>query len=93
MLLAVGAALAGWRSLWRHPWTTETCDRHAERPGRAVELRTRYGDGALHTRIVADAGAELAAVDIVRVRDGRVAEHWDVVQPVPAPLPHPHGMF
>lgn len=48
---------------------------------------------ALHSRIVADPGAELAAVDILRVRDGMVVEHWDVVQPVPGSLPHPHGMF
>lgn len=48
---------------------------------------------ALHTRIVADTGPELAAVDVFRVRDGPVVEHWDVVQPVPASPPHPHGMF
>lgn len=37
-------------------------------------------------------GAEIAAVDILRVQDGRFVKHWDVVQPIPDPLPHPHGM-
>jgi len=48
---------------------------------------------ALHNRIVAGPGAEVATVDIFRVRDDLVVEHWDVVQPVPTSLPQPHGMF
>ena len=48
---------------------------------------------ALHNRISDGSGAEIASVDIFRVRDGLVVEHWGVVQPVPPSLPHPHGMF
>ncbi|MBF6173581.1 nuclear transport factor 2 family protein [Nocardia blacklockiae] len=47
---------------------------------------------AVHIRLLSG-DAETAAVDLLRVRDGLIAEHWDVVQPVPDRLPHPHGMF
>jgi predicted SnoaL-like aldol condensation-catalyzing enzyme len=36
----------------------------------------------------------LVFVDIFRVRDGRIAEHWDVMQPVPAqPANTQHTMY
>lgn len=35
----------------------------------------------------------LAVVDIFRVADGRVAEHWDVIQPVVSGGPNPNPMF
>jgi predicted SnoaL-like aldol condensation-catalyzing enzyme len=35
----------------------------------------------------------LAVVDIWRLEDGHVVEHWDVVQPVSDPADVPHGMF
>ncbi|RDI48329.1 nuclear transport factor 2 family protein [Nocardia mexicana] len=47
---------------------------------------------AVHIRLTAE-GGETAIVDLFRLQDGLVVEHWDVVQPVPAALPHPHGMF
>jgi predicted SnoaL-like aldol condensation-catalyzing enzyme len=47
---------------------------------------------AVHHRIGLPTG-DVAAVDILRVRDGVVAEHWDVVQPVPEEPANPHGMF
>ncbi|QIS11738.1 nuclear transport factor 2 family protein [Nocardia arthritidis] len=47
---------------------------------------------AIHSQLVL-AGGDMAVVDILRVENGAVVEHWDVVQPVPEPLPHPHGMF
>ncbi|WP_020667629.1 nuclear transport factor 2 family protein [Amycolatopsis nigrescens] len=60
------------------------------------EIRRVLVDGdlvAVHNRISPPGGPEIAAVDLLAVRDGLVVEHWDVVQPVPDPLPHPHGMF
>ena len=35
----------------------------------------------------------VAVVDIWRFEDGLIAEHWDVVQPVPEPEETPNGMF
>ena len=34
-----------------------------------------------------------AVIDIFRVEDGMVAEHWDVLQPVDASGPNPNTMF
>jgi predicted SnoaL-like aldol condensation-catalyzing enzyme len=47
---------------------------------------------AVHNRIGMARG-DIAAVDIFRVEDGLIAEHWDVVQPVPEQPTNPHGMF
>jgi predicted SnoaL-like aldol condensation-catalyzing enzyme len=47
---------------------------------------------AVHSRLGTAAG-DIAAVDIFRVQDGLIAEHWDVVQPVPEQAGNPHGMF
>ncbi|WP_395109245.1 hypothetical protein [Actinomadura sp. SCN-SB] len=35
----------------------------------------------------------LAVVDIRRLEDGRIVEHWDVVQRVPEAALVPNGMF
>lgn len=34
-----------------------------------------------------------AVVDLIRVRDGKLAEHWDVIQTVPDEMPHDNDMF
>lgn len=34
-----------------------------------------------------------ASYDLIRVADGKIAEHWDVVFPIPADLPHTSGLF
>jgi predicted SnoaL-like aldol condensation-catalyzing enzyme len=34
-----------------------------------------------------------AVVDIWRLENGLIVEHWDVVQPLPDPAEIPNGMF
>ncbi|MEX3100831.1 MULTISPECIES: nuclear transport factor 2 family protein [unclassified Streptomyces] len=38
-------------------------------------------------------GVPVAYYDLFRVADGRIVEHWDVIAPAPAELPHPNGLF
>ncbi len=34
-----------------------------------------------------------AVVDIFRLEDGRLAEHWDIIQEIPKAAANPNGMF
>ncbi|MBF6337983.1 nuclear transport factor 2 family protein [Nocardia abscessus] len=49
----------------------------------------------MHYRMVTpdEAEPDQAVVDVWRMVDGKIVEHWDVVQPVPEPTQIPHGMF
>ncbi|MFI6999317.1 nuclear transport factor 2 family protein [Nocardia sp. NPDC050175] len=38
-------------------------------------------------------GVPAAYYDLFRVQDGKLVEHWDVIAPVPAQLPHHNGLF
>jgi predicted SnoaL-like aldol condensation-catalyzing enzyme len=38
-------------------------------------------------------GAPFAFYDLFRVAAGRAVEHWDVMTPEPAPLPHDNGLY
>jgi predicted SnoaL-like aldol condensation-catalyzing enzyme len=47
-----------------------------------------------HNMILRGADGEgLAVVDLWRLRDGKIVEHWDVEQPVPDRSRIPNGMF
>ena len=48
----------------------------------------------VYSKVTSSQGTS-AVVDIVRVRNGKLVEHWDVVQPVPPEnnMPHGNGMF
>lgn len=51
-----------------------------------VDIRRVAADGDLvwlHVRSPAPNGRLSAVVDIFRIEGGRIAEHWDVIQPVP----------
>ena len=47
---------------------------------------------ALMHHSVPPSGATRLFVDLWRVEDGKIVEHWDVIQPIPASLPHGNGM-
>ena len=48
---------------------------------------------AVHSRLAVAGAPATAVVDILRVLDGKVVEHWDVVQPIPDAPANPHGML
>jgi predicted SnoaL-like aldol condensation-catalyzing enzyme len=62
-----------------------------------IDVKRVLVDGnliAIHTYTranVSDPG--LAVVDMFRVEDCKIAEHWDVVQPVPQSMPNGRSMF
>lgn len=47
----------------------------------------------LHVRSKNESGGVQAIVDIFRVKNGKIAEHWDVIQDAPATSANPHPMF
>jgi predicted SnoaL-like aldol condensation-catalyzing enzyme len=60
----------------------------AAQSGRQAFANYLSGPGSAHLR-----DATVAAVDLFRVDGGRLVEHWDVIQPIPEEVLHPHGMF
>lgn len=65
-------------------------------PDASFEIQRILVDGDLamvHVK-ASRGGVPMAAVaDIYRFRDGRLAEHWDVLQPFPESSVHDHPMF
>ncbi|MFJ4171728.1 nuclear transport factor 2 family protein [Paenarthrobacter sp. NPDC089714] len=52
------------------------------------------GDLAMvHVRASYPGRPDAAVADIYRFANGRIVEHWDVLQPVPADAVHGHPMF
>jgi predicted SnoaL-like aldol condensation-catalyzing enzyme len=68
-----------------------------DHPNGVHEIQRALEDGdlvAVHARTRLDPGeAELAAVHIFRFENGRIAELWDVVAPVPEDSPNENGAF
>jgi predicted SnoaL-like aldol condensation-catalyzing enzyme len=72
-------------------------ERLRQNPHLQFDIRRTIAAGdmvALHVLVRSDQQDRgRAVVDIFRVSDQRIVEHWDVVQPMPATAENPHPMF
>jgi predicted SnoaL-like aldol condensation-catalyzing enzyme len=66
-------------------------------PQAETRIKRAFVDGDMvifHVHVVLRPGeAGLAVVDMFRLQDGMLAEHWDVIQPVPADPLNQNGVF
>ncbi len=72
---------------------------YANSPGATIEIKRALADGdlvAVHYRANFTGKPDdrgLAVVDIFRIANGKIVEHWDVGQPVPEKSANENGMF
>lgn len=68
-----------------------------EYPGKRVDIKKTVVEGdlvVLHCHQVWPDNLEYAAIDIFRFDDnGKIVEHWDVLQTLPDQSAHDNGMF
>jgi predicted SnoaL-like aldol condensation-catalyzing enzyme len=65
-------------------------------PDSTFEVQRILVDGDLamvHVKASGPGRPDAAVADIYRFEDGRIVEHWDVLQQVPAHAVHDHPMF
>ncbi len=69
----------------------------ANYPEARTELKRVFADGdfvILHSRWIRAPGARGdAVVDIFRLENGKIVEHWDVIQPIPETSANGNTMF
>jgi len=66
-------------------------------PNAKSEIKRAFADGdyvILHVHAMREPGERgVAVVDIFRLENGKIVEHWDVVQPIPEKTANNNGMF
>jgi predicted SnoaL-like aldol condensation-catalyzing enzyme len=66
-------------------------------PNAKSDIKRAFAEGdfvILHVHSVREPGERgVAIVDIFRLENGKVVEHWDVVQPIPEKPANTNGMF
>jgi len=66
-------------------------------PNNRSEIKRIFADGdyvIFHVHAVREPGTRgNAIVDIFRLENGKVVEHWDVIQPIPEKTTNDNGMF
>jgi predicted SnoaL-like aldol condensation-catalyzing enzyme len=66
-------------------------------PSNHSEIKRIFADGdyvIVHVHAVREPGTRgNAIIDIFRLENGKVVEHWDVVQPIPEKAANNNGMF
>jgi predicted SnoaL-like aldol condensation-catalyzing enzyme len=66
-------------------------------PNNRSEVKRIFADGdyvIVHVHAVREPGTRgNAIIDIFRLENGKVVEHWDVVQPIPEKAANDNGMF
>lgn len=69
----------------------------ADYPEKRVEIKRAFAEGnhvILHCHQIWPDGLEYAGIDIFRLdENGKVVEHWDVLQELPETSAHENGMF
>src|SRR5512139_2952585 len=68
-----------------------------ESPDARQDIKRSFVDGdhvVTHQHVVRWPGDRgVAVIDIFRIEDGLIVEHWDVIQDVPETTPNPNSMF
>jgi predicted SnoaL-like aldol condensation-catalyzing enzyme len=66
-------------------------------PNNRSEIKRIFADGdyvIVHVHAVREPGTRgNAIIDIFRLENGKVVEHWDVIQPIPEKAANNNGMF
>jgi len=68
----------------------------ANQPKTKVDFQKVAADGDLvflHIKSKSISGKDLSLIDIFRLKDGKIVEHWDIMQEVPEKSANLHPMF